>query len=633
MLKIVKVFFIVILLIFLNQRNCLAVDRPLLSTISLDNHELSPKVRCVEKERVLYINHLLLESLFLSEVDWTIDKDSITVSFANPTFNFQIDKSLLLLNGKKYELSATPFVKEEELWLPLKFFNIIGLIDSAQDDSRLKLAWKDNYLLDVDFVQVHNRPALELVLSGIIEFKHFQLNKPDRLVFEFPSTKVHPCLNPRLTGLKNNIIKKVRYNDNGEVLTLALDLFTTPGYQIFTDPENPRRVLLVFNYFLEDFSLTHHKEEIKVNIRTSSPAEFKIARNDSQSLVIDFNNAIMKTRKKNITGDGELIKDLTVEQIEPAKVRLSLSLLKPEPLYVVPTPNNPNLIQIRKVQLITGLKWTTSAQNSQLVIDGDGEILASITKIDKAKWLQLDLDYAQFKNGLLIPEIDARQIKTVKLDTLNSHRVRLDIDLNYYFDHTLERSSDGRQLRLILKESPLLKQTFMLDPGHGGADNGASGKKGTLEKEVNLEVTLRLKDLLEEAGANVILTRFDDTYISLYERAFLANYLMTDYFISIHTNSHPNSQVNGIEVFYYPNHPQAEPLANKILNALTQQTGLKKLAVKSNNFAVTRETQMAGILVELGFLSNLQEELLLNSDVYKNNAAKGIFQGIVEFLE
>jgi N-acetylmuramoyl-L-alanine amidase len=176
-------------------------------------------------------------------------------------------------------------------------------------------------------------------------------------------------------------------------------------------------------------------------------------------------------------------------------------------------------------------------------------------------------------------------------------------------------------------------KTFIIDPGHGGEDNGAMGKKGTLEKELNLEVSLRLKNLLEEAGAKVVLTRFEDTFISLYERAFLANFLMADFFISIHTNSHTKAQTEGIEVFYYPNHSHAGPLASSILDGMVSETGLKKLAVKTNNFAVIRETQMPGVLLELGFISNPHEELTLSTEGFKDNAARGIFRGIIDFFQ
>src|SRR5690606_32430049 len=104
------------------------------------------------------------------------------------------------------------------------------------------------------------------------------------------------------------------------------------------------------------------------------------------------------------------------------------------------------------------------------------------------------------------------QGKALRLTTVNSKQVRLELDLNYYLGHVSQLSPNKRQLRIVFRNSPLYNQTFVIDPGHGGQDNGASGKKGTLEKELNLEVSLRLKDLLEEAGANVVLTRFEDIF-------------------------------------------------------------------------------------------------------------------------
>jgi N-acetylmuramoyl-L-alanine amidase len=108
---------------------------------------------------------------------------------------------------------------------------------------------------------------------------------------------------------------------------------------------------------------------------------------------------------------------------------------------------------------------------------------------------------------------------------------------------------------------------------------------------------------------------------------------MADFFISIHTNSHTKVKAEGIEVFYYPNPPHARLLAKNILDALARETGLKKLTVKTNNFAVIRETQMPGVLLELGFISNPQEELTLRTDDFKNNAAQGIFKGIIDYLK
>lgn len=633
MLKVVKSAFISILLILLTGQNGLALEiKP--APVIFGERELNSKVKCTEREDVLYINHHLLEEVFKSEVKWELTKDRIIINLENYKIQIQAARSLLILNGKKYELKHPPFEGENVLWLPLEFYLLLGITESGGNDRRIKLAWEENYLLNLSLVRFQGRPALELYLSDAIEFKDCLLTKPERLVCQLPDTKIHPVALSKINHLRNELIKKVRFNrDDDGLLTLTFDLSESPGgYQVFPDPDLPERLLFVFNYFVEDLSLFHQGKEVRVNINTSSPANYKVIKNDFPNFTVDLQNAVLKMEKRKIPGDGELIKEILIEQTEANIVRLDVVLLKREDLYVNPTPDNPNQIHIRNVQLITGLEWLNSSQGSQLVITGDGEIQAKAEKEKNNRRITLDLDYAQFQTGITIPQLSG-QGKAIRISALNSHQVRVEIDLNYYIGHELEFSANRRQLRLILKESPLLNRTFILDPGHGGMDNGASGKNGTLEKVLNLEVSLRLKDLLEEAGANVVLTRFEDKYISLYERAFIANFLMAEYFISIHTNSHPKSKINGIEIFYYSGRPKAERMAAKILDAITKRTGLRKLAVKTNNFVVIRETQMTGVLLELGFLSNQQEELIISTDNFKDNAAQGIFDGIIDYFQ
>ncbi len=633
MLKTLKIFLIINLLILLSGQDCFAITQPPLSTVFLVDRGLSPRVKFIKQNSTLYINHLFLEEIFKTKAEWKISKGTIKINFANFETEFQTGNSLLILGEKKYPLSNLPFEQGEDLWFPLEFYKILGIVESSCNDQQLRLTWGENYLLNLDVIQFQGRPALELVLTGTAEFKNFLLTKPDRLVCQFPASKVHPVITSKITNLRNALIKRARFNtDETGLLTLAFDLSKSTGYQVINDPDLPERFLITFNYYLEGISLFRQGTETKVNIKTSAPASFKVVNNDSQCLIVHFYSATFKTRQKIISGDSDLIKEIFVEQINPDTVQLSLTLLRTEELFVTQSRDNPNLVQIRKIQLITGLEWTSSEQGSQLLITGDGELLAKTHKVKNARQIQLDFDYAQFQTGLTAPDLNGAQGKSIKLTRLNSAQVRLEIGLNYLLNYDIEISSNQRQLIVSFHPSPLFNKAIVIDPGHGGPDNGASGKKGTLEKEINLGVSLRLKDLLEEAGANVVLTRFDDTFISLYERAFCANFLMADFFISIHTNSHPKPEIQGIEIFYYPNHPQSWPLATKILEAIVQLTGLKKLAVKTENFVVIRETQMAGVLLELGFLSNLQEEQILRSDHFKDNAAQGVFQGIIDFF-
>ncbi len=628
-----KIFLLGFILIYLAMGNCLAFEKNPPTIVFWGNRELSPTVKFIEQNKVLYINHSLLEEIFKTKVEWEISKGLIKINLDNFKIQFQVGPSLLNIDGEKYQLKNPLFEQENNLWCPLEFYQLLGIEESSRENHRLKLMWKKNYLLGLNSTQFQGRSALELVLTGAVEFKNFLLTKPDRLVCQFPAIEVHPTAIPGLNSFRNDSVKRARFNrDDTGLLTLAFDLGAATGYEVIPDPDFPGRVLLVFDYFLEDLSLLQQGDGTKVNIKTSAPANFKILNNNDRNLVVDFDNVVLKTRKRRISGDGDLIKEIFLEQIEADKVRMSVTLLKDEELFIIPALDDPNLLQVRTVQFITGIDWRSAEQGSTLVVNGDGELTAKIHKVSLPNRIQIDFESARIHPDLALPDLSGAQGRAIHLKAISSNQVRLELDLNYFLGYQSEFTPDKRQLRIVLQDSPLLNKTFIVDPGHGGQDHGATGKKGTLEKDLNLEVSLRLKDLLEEAGAKVVLTRIDDIFISLYERAFLANILMADYFISVHANSHPSAKTEGIEVFYYPNHSHSRPLATNILDSMVRETGLKKLAVKTNNFAVIRETQMPGVLLELGFLSNAQEELTLRTDDYKNNAARGIFRGVIDFL-
>lgn len=627
-----RIFLILIILIQLVTKDCLANGASSFGTVVLGNRKLSPQVEFFVQKQGLYINHFLLEEAFNIEVKWETSENLIEINLDNSKIRFQVESSTLTMNGKSFKLNLPLFEREDSLWFPLEFYKILGITEAVRKNHQLKLTWEEKYLTSLVSTQFQGRPAIELQLTGTDEFKHFLLTNPDRLVCQFPATKVHPLTLSKMKDFQNDLVKKSRFNqDDTGLLTLAFDLTASPGYQIIHDPDFRERILLVFNYFLEDLFLFHKGEELKVNVETSALANFKVVHNKGRSLIIDFYDAVLRTGRKKIVGDGELIEEIVAEQTHADRVRLSLSLLKDEELFITQVPENPNMLQIRKVQLITGITWKSSKQGSQLVINGDGELLAKVLKVSEAKRIQVDLNYARFHPNLTVPELSGDQGKKINLSIISPNQVRVEIDLRYFLGFESVFSPNKHQLRISLKSSPLVNKTFVIDPGHGGLDNGAVGKEGTLEKELNLEVALRFSQLLEAAGANVVLTRFNDNFISLYERAFLANFVMADYFVSIHTNSHPKSTIEGIEVFYYSTRSQAKPMASKILEAMVRETGLKKLAVKTNNFAVIRETQMPGVLLELGFLSNPREEQVLRSEDFKTNAAQGIFRGILNF--
>lgn len=175
-------------------------------------------------------------------------------------------------------------------------------------------------------------------------------------------------------------------------------------------------------------------------------------------------------------------------------------------------------------------------------------------------------------------------------------------------------------------------KVIVVDAGHGGSDRGAEGvSKKTKEKEVNLIVAKLVASKLEAAGAKVILTRSNDTFLSLQQRVDISTKYKADAFISIHHNSYKSSSMKGSMTFYYSS-KRDKNLASFIQTNLVKHNGLKDLGIRFGDYHVIRENTQPAVLVELGFLSNNDEELLIRSSKFQENSAEGIFQGIVKYF-
>lgn len=170
---------------------------------------------------------------------------------------------------------------------------------------------------------------------------------------------------------------------------------------------------------------------------------------------------------------------------------------------------------------------------------------------------------------------------------------------------------------------------IILDAGHGGKDVGAIGYSGKYEKDLVFNITNQLKTALEDEGYEVILTRGDDSYVSLEERVNIADRTNAFAFISIHANSAVNSSVEGLEVFkFYGSDPK---LAQNVLHSILRQTGQVNRKVKEAGFYVIKNTLMPAILIETGFISNPREEAFLWDPENQEDIVRGIVDGIMNY--
>lgn len=208
-----------------------------------------------------------------------------------------------------------------------------------------------------------------------------------------------------------------------------------------------------------------------------------------------------------------------------------------------------------------------------------------------------------------------------------------------------ENPSDGGGSHRDISDITGLKgRTIAIDPGHGGSDSGAIGPTGVMEKSVTMRVSRELKRLLEAEGARVVLTRTSDTEVSpkgarataveeLEARCDIANRANADIFLSIHADAFTNREVKGTTAYYYTKgSKQSKLLADSVRTALIDAIGTVDRGTQTSNFYVVKHTDMPAILVEISFISNPDEERMMNSDAGIKKIAQGIADGIADYF-
>jgi N-acetylmuramoyl-L-alanine amidase len=181
-------------------------------------------------------------------------------------------------------------------------------------------------------------------------------------------------------------------------------------------------------------------------------------------------------------------------------------------------------------------------------------------------------------------------------------------------------------------EGVLSGRTVVLDPGHGGHDSGAVNGQA-IEKDINLSVAIKLADLLRGRGTNVVMTRTDDTFIPLDDRAGLANKLKADLFVSVHTNSNEKRTVRGVETYFFSN--QSEAVAKTMLEALMAGLGEQPtwpVAYRRRQLRVLTKNERTACLCEHGYLTFPKTHDLLIQDSYQQRIAEALSQGIEKYL-
>ena len=317
----------------------------------------------------------------------------------------------------------------------------------------------------------------------------------------------------------------------------------------------------------------------------------------------------------------------------------------------------------------------------RLVVDLKNVILSSAAKrkVDDDSF-PMEIEVSQTSPQHVLVVLDMDGIAAVKLRKLTGpHRLVMDYVPEGAFQAlapkpTITLPPVSRQITRVERQARLDIQTIVLDPGHGGKDPGAVGRGGLTEKEVALDVGLRLRNLLmDRLGKKVLMTRDKDAFIELDDRAKFANRQKADLFVSIHINSHPKRTTRGVEMYHFgiASDRRAMEVAARengdtisrdsdivdmikadlalskriedsqnlawetkiaVVNLVGAHFDMEDHGVKTAPFYVLRYTAMPSILAELAFISNPIEEKRLRQPDFRQKAAEGLFEGIRNYL-
>lgn len=344
---------------------------------------------------------------------------------------------------------------------------------------------------------------------------------------------------------------------------------------------------------------------------------------------------------------------------------------------------------------ITGIRVSTAADKTRIVVDGTKETEYKVSVISNPQRIIIDIQNAWVSpNVKKATTIDSRFAKAVRIAQHDSSTVRVVVEssmgknnykvfalkggttayrvvmdfgkvgggsknsgidfnpqpkpdtstsTNANKEDTVGTTPSGTTTETVF--TPGLKgKIIALDAGHGGSDAGAIGPTGVTEKGVTLRVAKALQKLLEAEGATVLMTRTTDTEVSpkkanasdveeLQARCDVGNNGDADIFISMHMDSFTNSTPSGTTGYYYSKASQrSQRLAQYVSEGVSTALGTGYRGNKSCNFYVVKHTDMPATLVEMAFISNDQEERLMNSEDGINRAAEGILNGLRRFF-
>lgn len=496
-------------------------------------------------------------------------------------------------------------------------------------------------VLAVSYAEVdgHGTVTVSLAGPGKAPWRSFVLKDPPRLVIDIEGA-VLPCRQEPIP-VGDGIIDKVRIAQfNPDVVRLVVDLCRDSAYTVSQPDERPDELVVTFPRRVTGIEFHEVDGRAEAVIRGTGKLKYKTSVLISPPrIVVDLPGAVLVGGGDPMPVSHAIARQVRASQHSPDAVRVVVDLARETTYSVFTSSDRPGEVVVDFGHRILGAAFVTGLKSTRVSVKSSGTPQVKVTRLVDPHRLVMDFDDSVLDSPEGTIEVGDGTVDRIRLAQFGPMTVRVVVDLPYYVGHSEVPpgpSPDGScsETAVEVVRSPLYRRTIAVDPGHGGTDPGAIGSTGLQEKTVTLDISKRIAAMLREAGAKAVLTRTDDVSLFLPERVKAAADARADAFISVHANAGRSDAPAGTETLFCANVPMSRRLAEHVQASLVREIGLYDRGIRERpDIYVIREAKMPSSLVEVVFMSNLTEEVLLMDPGFRDKAARGIVSGIWSYFQ
>ncbi|MFW5971943.1 MAG: N-acetylmuramoyl-L-alanine amidase [Bacillota bacterium] len=532
-------------------------------------------------------------------------------------------------------------------------------VDSVDNQARLKVTIISNYPIPfhrdrsiqedgnnlvIDFLPYikgieWKKEQLDIITNGVIKDPEIKLmQNPRRMVIDIPDVMLTEF---DLKIPENEWIKDVRVSQfkyDPIILRVVVELH--PDRYLYLDEGKGERLVFQTTQRTTIENLEFENNQISfISDKELNPDIFTL--NDPDRVVVNILNAFRGDNFLDAEDvNSDIVKSIRTSRFNDETIRMVVDMKK-DIGYSLTDKN----ISDGKIKYIISFEndfremiISDSPLRTDVKMSFTGNVEYELLEFENPSRVAVDVEGVKLEEKPVIPD-PAGIIESIRVSQFSTDPdiVRFVFETEDYKNHQFLAVNNNNNINLsFVKQSEQrpAEDVIVVDAGHGGFDPGAIGPSGLQEKGVNLDIALKVKKLLESKGHKVLLSRSDDTFISLKDRVNIANEAKAVLFVSIHANSSNTSYTEGTETFIAPEKvTDSLPLARFLQEEMLKDLNREDRGVKKDNLYVIRHTTMPAALVEVAFLSNPHEESLLESRLFIEKAAQAISRGIIKYIE